>query len=504
MALEINGVNKQVAFKGNEDQRSSGGMGIGVPIATTLIGGGIGYGLTRQPKEDEFKAMVKEDKVKLKEGELTEAQKAEIKAAKEELEAAEKSGESGKTEPSKAAPAEAAPTTAVKEGETDALAKIFGDKTEVSSEAYLEGKHGIGTNTSYLASQAQSDSERLKSMTEELTKAQESASNVSRYTDNRQSANAIQSEVDGITSEAKNKVKALETARDEEIKKYNAKTDKKRIDEIETETANKIKQIKEEANVRISQRNSVLSKLDAQAKELESKISLIDQNGVSHPAQFPIDTEKVDKAIYEEAKLTPDGPVAKEIMEKEVDKRTQEYINKEGRKGLKKEKINAKKADFRDDKEVKAEVKKQLKKQQDDVRKAEIARQEREHFANIKKLAEEQVNTLGTNRKALSEKLEGMKADLALVKDNKTITKAQAEKTASTVLENVKAAAEKAKNAVGDEAAKLLPKTTELFKSIGEKLAKVRTWQRGAIGAAIGLGAGIIIKLAFGGKSEEA
>jgi len=96
----INGVNS-VNFKGEQDRRSSG-MGIGVPIATTVLGGGIGYAISKQPDKDEFEKMVKSgETIKLKEGELSEADKNLIKDAKAELdaEAAKKPAEEAKTAP---------------------------------------------------------------------------------------------------------------------------------------------------------------------------------------------------------------------------------------------------------------------------------------------------------------------------------------------------------------------------------------------------------------------
>lgn len=649
MALEINGVNK-VAFKGNEDQRSSGGMGVGVPIATTLIGGGIGYGLTRQPKEDEFKAMVKEDKVKLKEGELSADEQKAIAEAKAEIETAEKAGgtegstdaNKAKDEPKKSDAKPEASTTEAPKGKSPKASvaakgkttkEIFGEAQELDPREFIQKKYGQSIEN------FAADTQDLKQIVHGHGEGQD-------FNKNRNVATAARKDfADGVEEGKKllsqeRRLKALQSQIDEEVAKKDKIEDKgssqyrnaeQKIEKLERqqkeqttahermkaevtkkygnnegfklviETADDVKantqftdkslenvtgHARKEITTKIKNDAAITAEKDFEELERQAKEKAKTAANQARQEIKDLDLEGKAKAASEKAIAATDAAKgadkkltlaqnqlnkaseqvknAKSEAEKQVAstaedkaktevKRLQSLINKRqaalDTEKQAKELLEAKQKAATKKYEPKTEYDKAdfIKKRQ---ARAIAANQEKidSHIATAKekeinrrinaKIDEEITHSakqksipldtsLNKSEKAISTTnasyLERQQ-DWAMVRDarknNKKVTIAQAEEVINTAAAKAKDGVTKLVKDVkkgnkvkagetpkvdGEGIAKTLPKTAELFKNIGEKLAKVRTWKRGLAGAAIGLGAGIIIKLAFGGsKSEEA
>lgn len=123
-----------------QQQQKSSGSGIGVPIATTVLGGGLGYLLKAQPSQDEFTKRVQDGtEIKYKEA-LTPEEQAKVDKLKNTPKE-EKAPEAGAT---KEAP-KAAPEPATASVSADAKAKLTADKVKAEAE-YIFGPSGAETD----------------------------------------------------------------------------------------------------------------------------------------------------------------------------------------------------------------------------------------------------------------------------------------------------------------------------------------------------------------------
>lgn len=534
--VAMNGVNKVgVSFQGDQDQRKSGGILFPAVLGTAAGVGvaGLTTGFTKPNLEGVTKDTFSKAMAEVKD--LTEEQQKAVKTIEEHL--ATNPTEEPKTDgatdakPSEAPKPNAEQKVDVKPADgtppkslvaSKSLEEVFGQEAEISPDKYLK-KYGYGATTATIETKkagVQADIKRTQSEMAEATKQSELAS---RYVENRQNAETLQNEIAEIEKEVQ---RAKDAANAEAAAKKTGITDAAKIAEIDTELQGKINDINQQAVKDLKSKTRQLSELDRVAGRLESKIRIQDEKGALYAAQFGQDNGKIAQAIKDQG-YEKGGAQEAKILEEETDRVLNKHLDSLKKAGDATPPYHTA-AEYTQAANTylsKPEVQKEIN-DAAEVRRSEqatkisnevIRRQKEEHFARLRELAQKKVDAkveLLANHQA---KIEEMGADLELIKgaqEGKTnISRAQADGVLSKTkgklteaLSNVKNKAENVVNKVADEAKKLPEAVENALKEIKGKLPKefkATNWKGLGWGAGIGLVGAVVLKLIFGGKSEE-
>lgn len=479
----VNGVGKQlVAFRGEQDEPKSGGMGIGVPIATTLLGGIGGYALSRQPEADEFKAMVKANDIKLKDGQtLTAEEESQLKALKSEIEAEEKtSGDAAK----ESKPAATETTTGTPIAEKTEAEKLFDQKvkdyfgekgTEVPARVLLDGetidgyKQILAADEKLIGGKHKVKEElgkQIQAQKEKLSRARQNLKDeLALETAEPQTKAALDARAKMQTELAKAKQEAASARAElEYAKKFlpdDVKTIESKVAEKQTAVDNLTELTSTPHEKAIKKAIKAAEKADKEAITAEVAAVKAEKEAADAKTANAADAEIKATA----AKTARQEATAKRALEREQQQlfETMQGINPEARKSILEGNVNS--------------VVRELEATEGTLKttESEIARLTQEHTAKRARLELVDGNITGkVSKEAFVSKL----------------------KPAGVTISGTTASA-------GGEATKALPKLEEALKTVGSKLEKVRNWKRAGVGAGIGLAAGLIIKWMFGGKSED-
>lgn len=480
----------RIPFKGEEQQERSSGMGMGVPIVTTLGGGAVGYFLVPgKMDEDTFqKKAVADEKIEYTK-DLDDAEKALEKDAIAEAKAkAAESKDAPKTDPAKAEPAKTAPVAAEApaaaktpaQAELEAKVKHFypGDIKEIHPETLIEG-YKVEKYTTILEKQEADITTAKKGLAtlKEAAQIQETVRDGSR-TALAEELNIAQmnlSPADAAAlkernkrlSEAKVDLRLTQEQFDRDIKDFFPEGHSQRV-----ATEGKIKKLQEEIGALQEQVSSPHEKLLTKAEK------------VSQEAQDVAD--KAKKALQEAQEAAVKSGTSEAVKESLAKLETEALI----KQGL---------AD-----EAKALL--DIQKLSDSGLRIKSLQGRVKINEKEVKDAKELIGTSEAEIKKLVEELETKRTYLNMAKEagTGTVSKETFTERFRKGLSDVK---QKIADAVGakptEGAAKEGESAVKTFLTkVAEKLPKSKTITRGLVGAGVGLVAGLAIKWIFGGKSE--
>lgn len=526
----MNGVgNKVVAFRGEQDERKSGGIGVGVPILGAAVGTGVvaiknkGFGkvsLDTLEKDTFSKAMAE---VK----DLTEDEKAAVKTLQEHLEKpvdgetktnpeAKTAGETAEetkttTEGSeaKAGAKEKSPKSLVSERSLD---DVFGKgkeaKAEIMPDKYYE-KYGSYANRETVDGIKSQLGKEAQAIQGHIVHAKNQAKRVDAFIEKTTQMTALQKQIAEIEkARAEDTFKILKKFNDDiaELTDETAKT------KVQQKAAEEIARVEKQTAKELTGLYGKRSDLSESLAKVEKGINLTTNKGNKIIGLEPTQ-ETINKALKEKG-LEPNGAETKKLTEEAFDQLANERVKKlrklEPNMAYDKAKI---KAYLMENPLNKAKVDASVEKKIAAARAKEIAKVQEAHLAKLKEVANGEVTHFERKLARTKAKLGEVNADINLVetaKKNKSkITRAQAEEVLSTTSEKVKSAVKelgaKAGNVAEEAKGTASEAVAKAFETIKGKLPgelKKFNLKGLALGAGIGLVGGIVAKLIFGGKSE--
>lgn len=526
-----------VSFKGDQDQRSSGG-GYLFPVvggaAAGVVGGGFVRGFRKVNLEgvsaDTFAKAMADAK------DLTDEDKANIETIKKHLatnpsEESKTGDEAAKTGEDAAKTGEDAAKTGAKDAKEKApkslvgersLDEVFGKgkdaKTEIVPDRYYE-KYGAGATRETVDGIKSKLGKEILSTKGHIEHAKNQAKRVDAYVDKTNQMNAIKKQIAEVE---RARAQSIAKIAEETVKKTASAKNAGETAKIEQKALEEIVRVKKQTAATLTKLNSAKSDLQEVLTKLQNSINITDRNGHKIIGLEPTE-DAIEKAIKAKG-LEPGGAQTKKLIEETYDhladervrqlkefKPTEAYDKAVEKAGLKRNVLVQKVVD-----EIVAE-------KIEAAKTKEIIKLKEAHLAKLKEVAQGRVTHFERRVARLKAQVGEINADINLVdtarKDKKKITRAQAEEVQGSTAEKIKSAlqeaGEKAKGAAADapkaaaeDGKKALPEAVEkALKDLKGKLPaefKKINWSGLGWGAAIGLAAGVALKLIFGGgKSEE-
>lgn len=522
----INGVNS-VNFKGEQEQRSSG-PGLGTIATTTVLGGVGGYLL--KGKKVSLEGLDKDAFVKATK-DLTGEDKANADAVKAyfdqkpEAKADEKAeGKSEKAE----AKAEAKGTKAAKSSVAASgvtVENLFGNAEEIEPMKYLQEKYGYGS-VQELMDGIKSDrialggpeGKALRSSIKSGTKGQTRSEKLFSKVEQSIKQEIAIYELQGRIDEEEFKVSGMSTG-------TKAEQAEKTIAQRRLDTMKKTLKSQEERLV------SFEAELKDNKAYRELRKSVNDEMQNMLLEEVPEAPKGAVKDANTEFRRTTDnaavnaGQHAKKEMtnriKEDAKKKAEKDANKKGLKGAERQTF-IKEAQDQAVSASKERIEKYVQLQQEKESLKRVTSEYTNRFKTLKHetAIEAKKGLIGSQRELSKQQatLLEKEQDLKLIQDakkNKTkITKTQAQGVMDTAAAKAKDGIAKVANSVGEKAGKageevkgsVAETAAKALEALKDKLPKELKKTSGkaiAVGAAIGLAAGIVIKWMFGGKSEE-